>query len=213
MSPEVGVYDKIVKIIERREREGYHFNETIGWGHQMIPPDGWESLKKFEGSNWDFYGSFTDQGLIYYWTKYVKKRVTIANGPRVKTWKANDEGNIELVRDVPGEEIFGHIEKTLKVKAIHRATFNLHTHVPYRDFHHFKEYFKPWVASKAYRVDHGPHELWFDVLKELNERHSFGIDIDNIGFKKPNLGLFPTFNDVEAMKLKHENNTATIQVA
>lgn len=59
MSPKVGDYEAIQELVERRNKEGYHFNETVGWGHQMVPPDGWESLEKFEGSKWDFYGAFT----------------------------------------------------------------------------------------------------------------------------------------------------------
>lgn len=52
-------YDLISTIVEKREREGYHFNETIGWGHVMKPPDEWESLLGPKGSLWNFYGSFT----------------------------------------------------------------------------------------------------------------------------------------------------------
>ena len=59
LSPKEGDYEEIQALIQKRNKEGYHFNETIGWGHQMIPPDGWESLDGFKGSKWDFYGSFT----------------------------------------------------------------------------------------------------------------------------------------------------------
>lgn len=59
LSPKEGEYEEITALIQKRNKEGYHFNETIGWGHQMIPPDGWEALDGFHGSKWDFYGSFT----------------------------------------------------------------------------------------------------------------------------------------------------------
>ena len=124
----------------------------------------------------------------------------------MKTWKANDDGKVELVRDESGAQIFGHIEKKSDVRPIHRGPYKVIKFIPFRDFHHFREFYKPWVAQKKHKVDHGPHELWFDVLREINERYNFGIDMDNIGFKKPSLGLFPTFNEVEKMKAMHEKN-------
>jgi hypothetical protein len=65
LSPKDGDYGEISAIIEKREREGYHFNETIGWGHEMIPPDGWESLSGPKGTKWDFYGAFTVRLFIF----------------------------------------------------------------------------------------------------------------------------------------------------
>ncbi len=59
MAPQVGDYEKMIDMVDKRNKEGYHFNETTGWGHEMIPPDGWESLAGFQGSKWDFYGAFT----------------------------------------------------------------------------------------------------------------------------------------------------------
>ena len=59
MSPQDGDYEKLTELVERRNTEGYHFNKTFGWGHQMIPPDGWDSLDGYQGSKWDFYGAFT----------------------------------------------------------------------------------------------------------------------------------------------------------
>ncbi len=65
---------------------------------------------------------------------------------------------------------------------------------PYRDHHHFKEFYKPWVCQKRQRVDHGPHELWFQILRTANNDWDLNIDIDDVeknGMLKPSLGLFP----------------------
>ena len=127
-------------------------------------------------------------------------------GTRVKTFNADAKGSIQLIRDVPGDEVFKDYPKTFHVRPSHhsRPRYKLTTTPPYRDFHHFKEHFKPWVSQQSYKKDHGPHELWYEVLEDINKRYGFGIDVKNIGFKKPNLGLFPTFNMVEDMKKLQE---------
>lgn len=128
------------------------------------------------------------------------------NGIRTKTFHSINN-TIQITSDVATESVFAAYPKTFPTAPKHhtRNIFKLGTTPPYRDFHHFKEFFKPWVSKKPERKDHGPHELWFDVLRDVNERYGFGIDVDNIGFDKPNLGLFPTFNMVEAMKKHGEN--------
>lgn len=201
LSPNEGDYESISKIIEKREREGYHFNATIGWGHIMQPPDEWESLSGKQGSMWTFYGAFTDQGLIYHWTKYVKKKVTIINGGKVKTFQENDKGEIYEARVEDGVEIFKHVTKTLNVGTTHHTLdFTINRRPPYRDFHHFKERFKPWVKTNKPYIDHGPHEFWFYILGEINDELELGIDIGKVELKKPDLGLFPTYNMVQKMK-------------
>jgi hypothetical protein len=37
-----------------------------------------------KGDEWSFYGAFTDQGLLYHWVKYVKKRVSMIRGHDVQ---------------------------------------------------------------------------------------------------------------------------------
>ena len=142
---------------------------------------------------------------MYHWAKYVQKKVTVVNGDRVKSYRADEIGEVKLVRDENGDDLFKNITKSCNVKSIHRGVGGkLPSRVPYRDFHHFREFYKPWVALKKHRIDRGPHELWFKVLRDINERYEFGIDVDNIGFVKPNLGLFPTHNMVHETKLKRE---------
>ena len=134
----------------------------------------------------------------------MKKRVTMINGVWTKTFHSVND-TIQVTRKVSTETIFAAYPKTFPTKSLHhtRNIYKLKSTPPYRDFHHFKEYFKPWVALKRERKDHGPHELWFNVLRDVNERYGLGIDVDDvehIGFRKPNLGLYPTFNMVEAMR-------------
>ena len=141
---------------------------------------------------------------MYHWAKYVQKKVTIVNFDKVKTYRADEDGTVKLVREENGEDLFKNIIKPCNVDAIHRGTRGAAFRVPYRDFHHFREFYKPWVALKPERRDRKPHELWFQVLRDTNERYEFGIDVDNIGFVKPNLGMFPTHNMVHETMLKRE---------
>ena len=141
-----------------------------------------------------------DQGLIYYWTKYVKKKVTIVNGGKVKTFLENDKGEVYEARVEEGGKVFKDVTKTLNVDSNHLSLHSVKHLPPYRDFHHFKERYKPWVKTNAPFINHGPHELWFYILREINDELKLGIDVDKVGFKRPKLGLFPTFNMVEQMK-------------
>ena len=101
--PQTRKFCKVQKIIEDREMEGYSFNTTIKFGHQITPPDHWESITSYVKElhnetdhdkhqvTWDFYGAFTDQGLLYHWTKCVKKILSIINGDKVQTWSSDEK--------------------------------------------------------------------------------------------------------------------------
>lgn len=113
-----------------------------------------------------------------------------------------------MASDVSGEDIFKNVTETPKVIANHHSRVRLKGLSPYQDFHHFKESYKPWIGKGA-KIDHGPHEFWYATLRTVNDELNFGIDVDNVqtvGFSKPNLGLFPTYNDVQRMKEIREKN-------
>ncbi len=59
LKPNKTDYQVLRKIVDRVERQGYHFNETIGWGHVMDENDKWESLSGPVSNKWDMYGGFT----------------------------------------------------------------------------------------------------------------------------------------------------------
>ena len=57
-----------------------------GWGHSFIKSnDYWEGINK-NGTMWKYHASHSDQGLLYYWVKYVKQRVSIAVGNQLVEW-------------------------------------------------------------------------------------------------------------------------------
>lgn len=67
LTPAAGALDQIYDIIAKREEEsrllkGHKFDIVSGWGHEIKPPDRWETRKRV-GSNWTFHGAIADQGL------------------------------------------------------------------------------------------------------------------------------------------------------
>jgi alpha-N-acetylglucosamine transferase len=58
LTPNAQDYEEVTKIALNRENTGYEFDETVGFGHEIVPPDHWESFER-NGTKWDFYGAFT----------------------------------------------------------------------------------------------------------------------------------------------------------
>jgi alpha-N-acetylglucosamine transferase len=213
LKPNKEDYIELVKIIDRREEMGYHFNETIGWGHVITPPDYWESFKK-NGTKWNFYGAFTDQGLLYHWMKYVKKNVTLIRGNGVKTWKADGNGNVKMIREQKGTDIFGDVTRHGTV--YQHLQSGMDNTVPYRDFKHFTQLAKPWLKGTAKKPPpivenikdvRYPVQLWYHILRQLNSEHNFGINTEHLSLKLPSLGLTPTHNMVMMTNDAKKNNT------
>jgi hypothetical protein len=64
-----------------------HWDTKIGWGHPIVgPQDYWISSEGKKGYEWNWYGCQADQGLLYYWTKYVKRSVSILVTSAVEQW-------------------------------------------------------------------------------------------------------------------------------
>ena len=66
LAPKEGDLDQVHSIIEQREKEAatstIKFDEVVGWGHIIEPPDEWVGRKE-RGRNWTFHFAFSDQGL------------------------------------------------------------------------------------------------------------------------------------------------------
>ena len=70
VTPKSGDFEELSQIVETRERDAlnitskYKFNETIGWGHVMAPPnDGYKLRNGKTGFLWNFLFAYSDQGL------------------------------------------------------------------------------------------------------------------------------------------------------
>lgn len=93
-TPQVGDYELILSIIRRREEEALqmpfpYWDKTLGWGHEFSESDKWtpsQSRPNLNRTKWGWHGAFTDQGLIYYWAKYVKQSVSLVINKKIENW-------------------------------------------------------------------------------------------------------------------------------
>jgi hypothetical protein len=126
-------YLKLQDIILRREQTALdlpwpHWDPIEGWGHEITAPDIWRSADGVTGTNWTWHGVFTDQGLIYHWTKYVKQSVSIINKNQVENWRPKN-GVAYLARTMKGI-----LDKYTCAPAKNSRYVNAS---PYLDFVHF----------------------------------------------------------------------------
>ena len=101
VAPKEDSWDRVLDIIREKEERSAalpfpHWNETIGWGHVIGDDDYIELLSKQKKQNWDFYGAFADQGLLYHWVKYEEKSVSIVTKDTVQNWGVGEDGKVRL---------------------------------------------------------------------------------------------------------------------
>ena len=106
VAPKEGSWDRVLDIIHEKEERGAalpypHFNETIGWGHVIEGEDRIQLLSERMQTNWNFYGGFADQGLLFHWAKYEEKSVSIVFRNKIQNWSANENGDVHVEREIP----------------------------------------------------------------------------------------------------------------
>lgn len=116
-----------------------------GWGHVITPPDYWKDVRGRIRTNWTWYGVEADQGLLYYWAKYVKKSVSIITREDVEQWDSDNweigiNGSLVL-RPRENGEITTIVKKAFKSYGCPVTHF---LPVPYNDFFHMTGRAKPW---------------------------------------------------------------------
>ena len=144
LTPHKNDYEEIQEIIRSTETRALalpppeHWDEVLGWGHKIIPPDRWRSQKqKYSGTNWTWHGAFADQGLLYYWSKYYKQSVTLIIDDEIENWSSQN-GTATL-------------ESTPLKKSMSKASCNGDIHFPYTDMKHFTGMYT-MVDDKIIRV-------------------------------------------------------------
>ena len=222
LKPEIGAYEKIEKIIRKREQQALtmpypHFDPKLGWGH-VIASNPHDHVRFFREKNnqvqeWDWYGVFAEQGLLYYWTKYVQRHVSIVIGDEVENWGPvaadGDPNGIRLERmmkknylskyaclpggkEQPGS--YGFLDNGFDREA------------PYVDFAHFTGQSKPW-ENPSKNSFKGPFTieavddaagLWFFVLRKLNQELRMNVDMENFTTQGPPVGRFYTHKKMAA---------------
>ena len=120
-----------------------------GWGHVITAPDYWKTLRGMVETNWSWFGANADQGLLYYWTKYVKKSVSIIIKADVQQWDSStwdvDTNGTLILRPRQDGDITTVVRNALKGYGC-AQTQRLPS--PYNDFYHMTGGAKPWYQSR-----------------------------------------------------------------
>jgi len=201
MHPAVGAWEQLAAAVDKQHEEGLklpypHFDKNArGWGHDFKRSnDKWESIQK-NSTNWRFSGSNTDQGLWYYFARYVRKDVSILIGERLQTWVASDNDNFKL--PVMIKEDLNSLTKYSPKPLVY------HDNCDRSDRNCLPQgnnvaYFisKPWqVGTRSSWVRNGnstanliaPTQLWFREVQELSDALNIGLDIDDWDYKHADL--------------------------
>jgi hypothetical protein len=200
VQPGEGEYERITDIIRRREekavgiKSGHKFDEVEGWGHVIAPDDPWKSRIE-TGTKWTFHFAFSDQGLLYYYTKYVKQSVSIIYiNDQVENWGTSGSGTVHLEEtlDNPFQGL-----RRLRVKDLMACSKFM------CDFYHFTGMWKPWMQDPKKNIadaiieKENPLHVWWHTLFKLNDELAMGLDFENWKSERPPLGLYANFKQMD----------------
>ena len=218
LTPGPGQFETLQQLIASQERKAANtqdFDEVQGWGHVMTnmaqngqEQDEWratpawpatdtiEAIRGLHGTKWKWPGVFGDQGLLYYWTKYHLKNVSIINIDTIEHWTTDPHGDLikQRVEDAStllrphsclpdGMDQMGQYASSLHPMFVNKA--------PYRDFVHFTSNLKPWIhannaPSSVSTQPTSSTEYWFSILRKLQERFDLDLDLEQpLSFPSP----------------------------
>lgn len=92
VEPSLKNYQLLQTILQRSQEYGKtlpypHFDWKFGWGHHFgREGTHWESIQNKNGNHWRFHAGHSDQGLMYYLTRFGIKDVSIVIGEDVQNW-------------------------------------------------------------------------------------------------------------------------------
>ena len=235
LKPDEGGWERIQQIIQRQKEEGIklpypNFDYQRGWGYNFHEhKDFWEAMLINE-TNWHYHAGHSDQGLLYYWTKFVKQDVSIVIGDRVQNWIPSGGTKPRKENEMRGEPLAKYTaprplayQNSCDKKKDAFVTFI----VPYRDFSHFMGNRKPWLIKYPKRFlpakntvkYNGATEVWFEELVELSDKLNLNINLNRwykkhyMHMKEPPLGTMAKWSDVllELNTTDAENDTKSIE--
>ncbi|GFH61370.1 hypothetical protein CTEN210_17846 [Chaetoceros tenuissimus] len=85
--------ERVFDDVHERYKYGSDWDTDRGW-YEIRPPDHWDYILDYNKQNttkWQFYGGDADQGFLYYWTKYVKRSVSILHPSKMEHWRCSEE--------------------------------------------------------------------------------------------------------------------------
>lgn len=130
------------------EGENHVFDEQVGWGHVIQPPDEWQTSWGTRGTNWTFLFASGDQGYLYYYAKYVKHRLTNIIGNKIITYgliQGEHNNSIASTRIIDKDataapnsstsSMFVGITKEIEINSLVESPFASFTQQPPRQRH------------------------------------------------------------------------------
>ena len=174
------------------------------------------------GTLWRWPGSFADQGLLYYWTKYHEQSVSILNIDKMEHhWQSEASSRNKLIhRRTDNQFIFRQLDERsclpLKMDLPGHYGSSMHPMfancVPYRDFVHFTLNLKPWINDRKAETTttentetNSNHTIqssvdyWYHILLNVlyDKVHLTQNDMDDLlFFGDPPLGQYPKMTDM-----------------
>ena len=195
VAPKEGDYEALQKIIDDQRESardlGYpYFDKINGWGHSFIKDgDKWEGTER-SGKKWGFWCAHADQGLLYYWTKYYQRAVTIFRGNDVENWVDGPNGKPtknETLNPVNITQRYAPQSRSTILHNCHYEQFpgNYMCKMPYQDYMHYTGKSKPWQSGYKHWMMRRPktkwwYDLWFSNLFQASDEFGWGIDGSNV---------------------------------
>ncbi|KAL3915302.1 MAG: hypothetical protein SGILL_005719 [Bacillariaceae sp.] len=154
LTPNTEDWELLQKEIRRKEEKSLtleypYWDEVEGWGAVITPPDYWRPINGSKLTRWNYHAVFADQGLLYFWTKYVKKSVSVIIGGQIEHWIANENGDASQPVKLERIDRDGPLDQ---YSCIVRTDENRVRNAPYRDYVHFTGPQKPWEFDLAQNV-------------------------------------------------------------
>lgn len=185
-------YEQLHDIIVQREAESRNipknFNTTKGWGHVLggTLPDGtidqWTGNKS-NGTEWNFNGAHTDQGLLFYWMRYIRKRVSVIRDEDgiVENW------DFQSIKDTAHDPEAPMMLQETFVQPFRNVTAQQLTakecpcrvgkYPPANGYVHLTGHNKPWLKGPPKSKDRFDcRKFWYDQLRALDKELNLGVD-------------------------------------
>lgn len=190
LRPGLGEYQQLRSIIETRDATvlessaNFSLDKVLGWGHTIQRPDLWRSrYNRLNGTGWDFSAAFCDQGLMYHWTKYVKKSVSIFIGNEVENWSSSDNTEDPILEATLFDALKGH-----ECSSRMLFQFDMFAKPPFDlegQFAHFDgKDSKPWTIKNAAailnpnRTEYLGYHMWFRAFDQVKRKLKLHVDLE-----------------------------------
>jgi hypothetical protein len=153
------------------------------------------------GTNWDWYGANADQGLIYYWMKYVKKSVSLIIRHEVEQWEADVNGRLQRDENLYPKMLDNYGCASNLAKKVGWA--------PHSDYVHLTGRSKPWnsnredlemaITTKSFQ-NCTDVEKWYyslvEALKEIDVYNEVSLEFILGTHESPAVGTSPSFQQM-----------------